>query len=93
MQTGWVTLNGSYYYLDPSTGKMAANTTLNINGVSYTFNANGVYQNGGSAPSGNTYPSAPGSNTGGPGSGSSSPGGTSSGNTLKEGLTTGPGAY
>ena len=72
---------------------MAANTTLNINGVSYTFNANGVYQNGGSAPSGNTYPSAPGSNTGGPGSGSSSPGGTSSGNTLKEGLTTGPGAY
>ena len=39
---------------------MAANTTLNINGISYSFNANGVYQNGGSAPSGSSSSSAPG---------------------------------
>ena len=70
MQTGWVTLNGNYYYLDPSSGKMAANTTLTINGVSYSFNANGVYQSGGSSvPGGNTSSgaSAPGNSYSGPG--------------------------
>lgn len=41
--TGWVQIDGTYYYLNPSDkGRMAANTTLKIDGVSYTFAANGA---------------------------------------------------
>ena len=40
--TGWIQIDGTYYYLNPSDkGRMAANTTLKIDGVSYTFAANG----------------------------------------------------
>ena len=28
MATGWVTSNGDSYYLDPSTGRMLTNTTI-----------------------------------------------------------------
>ena len=64
MMTGWIQLSGVYYYLDPSTGKMAANTTLTIDGVSYTFASNGAYQNSNSgAPSTGGNVSAPGSGT------------------------------
>ena len=81
-----MTVNGNYYYLDPSNGKMAANTTLTINGVSYTFNANGVYQAGGSsAPT--TGNNAPTTSFGGPG-GSGSPGGST--NSTVPGGTGGP---
>ncbi len=41
--TGWIQIDGTYYYLNPSDkGRMAANTTLKIDGVSYTFAANGA---------------------------------------------------
>ena len=47
MLTGWILVSGKYYYLDPSTGKMAAGTTLTIDGSSYTFDSSGVCQNAG----------------------------------------------
>ena len=42
MQTGFQNVNGNTYYFDPSTGVMYAGTTRTINGISYTFNANGT---------------------------------------------------
>ena len=64
MLTGWLNLNGKYYYLNPSNaGRMVAGTSMTINGISYTFDSSGAYQsgnstvpvNGGSPNSANTY--------------------------------------
>lgn len=41
MKVGWLKYKGLYYYFN-SSGKMVKNTTLNIGGKNYTFNANGV---------------------------------------------------
>ena len=75
MATGWIQINGQYFYLNPSNGQMYANTSLTLNGVTYTFAANGVCQNVGSQ---NTPPAGNGNvSTGGPGSSSSGgPGGS-----------------
>lgn len=40
-QTGWVQVDGLWYYLDPN-GAMIHDTTMDIDGVSYTFGSNGV---------------------------------------------------
>jgi hypothetical protein len=42
MATGMSQINGAQYYLNPSDGKMAVSTTFDLNGVSYTADANGV---------------------------------------------------
>ena len=43
--TGWVKPDGNWYYLDPAKGgAMVANTTMEIDGVSYTFSASGAMQ-------------------------------------------------
>ncbi len=45
MLTGWLNLNGKYYYLNPSnSGRMVASTTMTIDGISYTFDSSGAYQ-------------------------------------------------
>ena len=40
-QTGWVEVDGAWYYLDTN-GVMIHDTTMDIDGVSYTFDSNGV---------------------------------------------------
>ena len=40
-QTGWVQADGLWYYLD-SNGCMISNTTMDIDGVSYTFGSSGA---------------------------------------------------
>lgn len=42
-QTGWVQVDGKWYYLDPN-GSMIHDTTMNIDGKSYTFGSDGVMQ-------------------------------------------------
>ena len=43
--TGWVKPDGNWYYLDPAKGgAMVANTTMVIDGVSYTFGPSGAMQ-------------------------------------------------
>lgn len=42
-QTGWLTLGDVWYYLNQD-GSMAAGVTLTIDGTSYTFGADGVWQ-------------------------------------------------
>ena len=43
MMTGWIQLDGKYYYLNPANeGKMIAGTTATINGVQYNFDGSGV---------------------------------------------------
>ena len=42
MATGITEVNGLHYYLDPATGRMAANTVLELNGTSYQADASGV---------------------------------------------------
>ena len=78
MATGWIQINGQYFYLDPSNGTMYANTSITLNGVTYTFGANGVCQNVGNQ---NTAPGSGSGNisTGGPGSSNSSGGNVSTG--------------
>lgn len=40
---GWIKPDGNWYYLDPAAGGvMVANTTMEINGVSYSFDARGA---------------------------------------------------
>lgn len=41
LQTGWQNVNGGLYYFQPD-GSMAVNITLNIDGIDYVFDANGV---------------------------------------------------
>ena len=46
MMTGWIQLDGKYYYLNPANeGKMIAGTTATINGVQYNFDGSGICQN------------------------------------------------
>ena len=43
--SGWINPDGYWYYLDPSElGAMVTGTTMTIDGVSYTFDANGIMQ-------------------------------------------------
>ena len=42
MATGITQVNGLHYYLDPSTGRMAADTVLDIGGASYQADSQGV---------------------------------------------------
>ena len=49
MMTGWIHVNDHYYYLGTD-GKMVSNTTLTLNGVSYTFDGNGAYTGNESVP-------------------------------------------
>ena len=93
MATGWIQINGQYFYLNPSTGQMYANTSLTLDGVTYTFAANGVCQNVGNIQA--SSPNSSGNNVsyGGPGSSggnynSNGPGG-SSGNSNSPGSSNG----
>ena len=46
MVTGWKQIDGDWYYFMPGNdGSMVANTTMTIDGKSYTFNASGVCTN------------------------------------------------
>ena len=40
MMTGWTTYGGNYYYLG-SDGAIVTGQTIEIDGVSYTFDSNG----------------------------------------------------
>ena len=42
MAKGVIDVGGLHYYMDPSTGRMAAGTTVDIGGVAYTAAGNGV---------------------------------------------------
>ena len=42
MRTGWKLINNVWYYMEDS-GAMLENTTRNINGVDYRFDANGAW--------------------------------------------------
>ena len=42
MRTGWRNLNNVWYYMEDS-GAMVADTTININGVDYRFDASGAW--------------------------------------------------
>lgn len=41
---GWAVVNGYWYYMDPSTGIMVANTSKNIGGKIYSFDASGAWR-------------------------------------------------
>ena len=41
MQTGWQTIGGAMYYFQAD-GSMAVNVTLNVDGVDYLFDGNGI---------------------------------------------------
>lgn len=45
MVTGWKQVKGNWYYFRKSTGRAFTNTTRTIDGVSYTFDKNGVCTN------------------------------------------------
>ena len=100
MAKGMIDVGGLHYYMDPSTGRMAANTVVDINGTNYQADGSGVLsqvqetsgsQDGGEVQSG----SAPGSSQGQPGSTpdsvqtGSTPGGSQTGST--PGSSQGPG--
>ena len=42
MAKGVIDVGGLHYYMDPSTGRMAAGTTVDIGGVAYTADGSGV---------------------------------------------------
>ena len=42
MAKGVIDVGGLHYYMDPSTGRMAAGSTVDIGGVAYTADGNGV---------------------------------------------------
>ncbi len=42
MAKGVIDVGGLHYYMDPSTGRMAAGTTVDIGGVAYNADGNGV---------------------------------------------------
>jgi len=43
--SGWIKPDGNWYYLEPSKGgAMVSNTTMEIDGVTYTFDGSGVMQ-------------------------------------------------
>lgn len=41
-QAGTLILDNTMYYLDPTTGQMAANTTITLDGINYQIDENGV---------------------------------------------------
>jgi hypothetical protein len=43
MATGWLKINGKYYYFSKSNGKMLAGKTYKIDGKTYKFGADGVW--------------------------------------------------
>ena len=93
MMTGWLNLNGKYYYLNPAdSGKMVAGTTMTIDGISYSFDSSGAYVSGNSNSFMNNA-STP-SNNYGPGGSNTNPSSSNSGyKTLTPGKTGGPGTY
>ena len=43
--TGWIRPDGNWYYMDPAAGgAMVSNTSMVIDGVTYSFNGSGVMQ-------------------------------------------------
>lgn len=42
MTKGMIDVGGLHYYMDPSTGRMAVNTVVDINGTNYQADASGV---------------------------------------------------
>lgn len=42
MTKGMIQVNGLYYYMDPATGRMAAGTTVDVNGTVYQADSQGV---------------------------------------------------
>ena len=42
MSVGMTDVNGLHYYMEPSTGRMAVNTTVDIGGISYQADGSGV---------------------------------------------------
>ena len=42
MAKGVIDVGGLHYYMEPSTGRMAAGTTVDIGGVAYNTDASGV---------------------------------------------------
>ena len=46
MQTGWLKLGGSWYYLDPDKGYMYADTAFSLNDHIYGFNTDGTMYTG-----------------------------------------------
>jgi hypothetical protein len=53
MATGWMKISGKYYYFSKSSGKMLAGNTYKIDGKTYKFGADGVWdgKTGGTAAS------------------------------------------
>ena len=101
MAKGMIDVNGLHYYMDPSTGRMAVNTVVDINGTRYQAGPEGVLgqiqennggQDGAGGQSGDGVQPGGGSQPGGssqPG-GNSQPGGTSqSGGSAQAGTSPG----
>ena len=42
MNIGWQQIDGALYYLDPANGRLAVNTVLELEGVPYQADGNGV---------------------------------------------------
>ena len=42
MEVGWQQIDGALYYLNPANGQLAVNTVLELEGVPYQADANGV---------------------------------------------------
>ena len=54
MTKGMVDVNGLHYYMDPSTGRMAVNTEVDVNGTRYQADASGVLSQVQENPDGQT---------------------------------------
>ncbi|MDR0992368.1 MAG: hypothetical protein LBL87_05655 [Ruminococcus sp.] len=54
MATGWMKIGGKYYYFSKSSGKMLAGKTYKIDGKTYTFGADGVWDGGASTSTAKT---------------------------------------
>ena len=73
MAKGVIDVGGLHYYMDPSTGRMAAGTTVDIGGVAYTADGSGVLSQvvqetgneTGDGQTGNVQTQAPGGSQGG----------------------------
>lgn len=67
MARGMIDVNGLHYYMDPSTGRMAVNTTVDINGTSYQADGSGVLsqavQSGTDGQAGDNQNQQPGAST------------------------------
>ena len=73
MAKGVIDVGGLHYYMEPSTGRMAAGTTVDIGGVAYNTDASGVLSQvvqetgneTGDGQTGNVQTQAPGGSQGG----------------------------